>query len=187
MSSIYSIYIITNNITKKQYVGYTKRIIKDRLKSHIYEANSGKYNMYLHNSIRKYGGNHFSISLIESCTEDNVYDREIYWIEKMNTIQPHGYNEHFGGKGGCLNASAELRKKLSDARKNYFKTHTIWNKGREFKQYQNCILCEKSFKPRGNKLIRKYCSMKCSSVARRKKLFIEHSTTSKTADSLLSS
>ena len=49
------IYLITNTITGKNYVGQTKRSLDQRFKSHLYEAEKMKYNMYLHNSIRKYG------------------------------------------------------------------------------------------------------------------------------------
>ncbi len=119
------IYKITNNITNRSYVGQTKRQLEKRLKSHFYEARVKKYNMYLHNSIRKYGEEAFRIELIETCTTTNYADRERFWIKSLNTLQPFGYNEHEGGKGGCLNASPELRKKLSDAKKG----KSPWNKG----------------------------------------------------------
>ena len=48
---------------------------------------------------------------------ETLYDREIYWIKKLNTKSPNGYNLHDGGRGGCLNPSDELRQKLSDAKK----------------------------------------------------------------------
>jgi group I intron endonuclease len=120
------IYKITNLITLRCYIGMTKRSIITRFKAHCYEASVQKYNMYLHNSIRKYGKENFKIELIEECTPENLHEREVFWIKELNTIQPHGYNEHIGGKGGCLNPSPELRKKLSDARKRY---GTSWNKG----------------------------------------------------------
>lgn len=119
------VYCITNTITKKTYVGQTKRTLEKRLKSHLYEASVCKYNMYLHNSIRKHGPDAFTIELLEECDIMNVYDKEKYWINKLNTIQPNGYNEHAGGKGGCLNPSPELREKLRKAKLG----NIPWNKG----------------------------------------------------------
>lgn len=120
------IYKITNRITNRIYVGQTKRSLDKRLKAHLYESRVCKYNMYLHNSMRKHGADAFSIDLIEECAPDIVADRERYWIRSLNTLQPNGYNEHEGGKGGCLNASPELREKLSKAKKGKY---VPWNKG----------------------------------------------------------
>ena len=119
------IYKITNLVTGKIYIGQTKRTLEVRLKAHLYEARANKYTMYLHNSIRFHGPSNFNIELIEDCDEFSVHDRERYWIKTLNTMQPYGYNEHEGGKGGCLNPTPELRKKLSEAKKG----KPTWNKG----------------------------------------------------------
>ena len=123
---MYKIYKIINTETGKMYIGMTKRSIKKRLQVHLYEANFKKYNMYLHNAIRKHGSDIFQIYLVEEVeNKDLAAERERFWIKTFNTIQPNGYNEHEGGLGGCLNASEELRKKLSDAKKG----KPPWNKG----------------------------------------------------------
>ncbi len=118
------IYLITNIVNNKQYVGQTKRTIDARWKSHVYEAKLNKYDMYFHKAIRKYGSENFRIELLETCDETTVYDRERYWIKTLGTLGS-GYNQHEGGKGGCLNPTPALRKKLSDAKKNW----VPWNKG----------------------------------------------------------
>lgn len=120
------IYKITNTITRKSYIGQTKNPINKRFCTHISEANRSVYDTYLHRSIRKYGKENFIIELIEKCNEDNIHDREKYWISELNTKAPNGYNLHDGGNGGCLNPSDELRQKLSAAKRNY----VPWNKGK---------------------------------------------------------
>lgn len=119
------IYKIVNKESRKIYIGMTKRTALQRFKSHLYEARTYKYNMYLHNAIRKHGEHNFKIEILEECSSEIAGERERFWIKKLNSIQPNGYNEHSGGKGGCLNASPELRQKLRDAKKNYIP----WNKG----------------------------------------------------------
>ena len=119
------IYKITNTVTGKFYVGQTKRKLQVRLNSHFYEASKRKYNMLLHRSIRKHGIESFKIELLEECTKEDVYEKERFWIKTLNCIQPFGYNQHEGGKGGCLNPSEELRQKLREAKLG----KPTWNKG----------------------------------------------------------
>ena len=131
MSSIYSIYCITNIVTNKKYIGFTKRSTEKRFRTHISEANRNLYGMYLHNSIRKYGKENFIVeTLMSNLSYDDAARIETETILLTNTIQPHGYNEHQGGKGGCKNLSEELRKKLSSAKKGC----TPWNKDKVGKQ-----------------------------------------------------
>jgi group I intron endonuclease len=131
MSSIYSIYCITNSVTNKKYIGFTKRSPEKRFNAHISEANRNLYTMYLHNSIRKYGKEYFRVeTLMTNLTYEQATKSETEYILEMNTIQPFGYNEHQGGKGGCQNPSVELRRKLSEARKG----KEPWNKGKTGKQ-----------------------------------------------------
>lgn len=114
----------------------TIRSINERFKSHIRESLNQKYNMYLHNAIRKHSKECFEISLIEICDDNIAAEREKYWIKELNTIQPYGYNEHEGGNGGCPNPSDELRKKLSLAKMG----NVPWNKGMnktDMEKYKN--------------------------------------------------
>lgn len=186
------IYKITNITNQKCYVGSTKRSLKKRFKAHLYEARKNVDDMYLHRAMRKYGEINFQIELIEECVIETLYDREIYWIKKLNTKSPNGYNLHDGGRGGCLNPSDELRQKLSDAKKG----RIPWNKGLSRKQMENyiynnkmqkinkqknfklkkeiktksCLNCSKQFEFKYND--KKYCSTKCSNQHRSRQLYI---------------
>jgi group I intron endonuclease len=101
----YFIYQITNEITNKSYIGWhaTNNMDDNYL-------GSGKY---LKNSIKKYGKDNFSKTILEHCNEDNVLEKEIFWISKNNTFSPNGYNLTLGGEGSLgREATPETREKL---------------------------------------------------------------------------
>jgi group I intron endonuclease len=52
------IYVVTNKINGKQYVGQTVRDLGDRLKRHFNDAEKGD-NLYFHRAILKYGKENF--------------------------------------------------------------------------------------------------------------------------------
>ena len=105
MELISGIYCFTNKINNKKYVGQSFNI-RDRINQHKYRAtcrNDSGYNMPLHYAIRKYGWSNFEISIIEKCPPNKLDDREKYWIKKLNTISPNGYNILIGGQSNRKN------------------------------------------------------------------------------------
>lgn len=97
------IYLITNAITQKQYVGLTIQVLDRRWQYHIEQANRNhiKSKDSLHAAIREYGKDSFSIEIIdEGTTKYSLEEKERYWIEKLNTIVPKGYNISPGGVSG---------------------------------------------------------------------------------------
>lgn len=56
--------------------------------------------MLIYLEIRKYGIENFTINVLEECKPQEKYNREKYWIKKMNTKIPNGYNGTDGGQGG---------------------------------------------------------------------------------------
>lgn len=99
------IYLITNNINGKQYVGKTIHTIEERWKGHCQNTKSNKL-MLLHRAIVKYGKENFTIEAIYE-TDDNDFlnTAEIYCIKKFNTKTPNGYNIASGGEGNPGNKS----------------------------------------------------------------------------------
>lgn len=72
-----------------------------RFKDHISEAmcnTKPKQCRYLNNAIRKYGADRFQVELLETCEKVNLDNREIYYIQELNTLYPNGYNLTTGGK-----------------------------------------------------------------------------------------
>ena len=96
------IYVITNDINGKQYVGKTRETIEKRFKTHLedsFRARMEKRPLYA--AMNKYGREHFSIEKIEECALEVIDIREQYWISQLNTYH-NGYNATLGGDGTLL-------------------------------------------------------------------------------------
>lgn len=104
------IYKITSP-SNKLYVGQTKRKVPEkRWKEHCQESLSGKTHA-LSNAIRKYGAENMKFEVIEECPDDTLNEREHFWIEKLNSLRPNGYNLTTGG--GAFEFSEESKAKMS--------------------------------------------------------------------------
>lgn len=90
------IYVIKNDINDNLYVGKTITTINDRWLHHL--DSYQKYDWHLYRAMRKYGIEHFWIEEIEQCSDEIVNEREIYWIDKLDTFNT-GYNMTIGGDG----------------------------------------------------------------------------------------
>lgn len=91
------IYLITNNVNGKVYVGKTEDSIEHRFKEHICDSRKERCkNRPLYRAINKYGVENFKIELIEET--DNPEIREEYWISCYNSYH-NGYNATRGGDG----------------------------------------------------------------------------------------
>ena len=96
------IYVITNDINNKQYVGKTNENIEKRFAEHLNDATKRiTEKRPLYRAINKYGKEHFQIKVLEECDISILSEREIYWIEKLNTYK-NGYNATIGGDGKQL-------------------------------------------------------------------------------------
>jgi len=106
------IYLTTNNIKEKIYVG--KHCGNDEK-----YLGSGKY---IKRAIKKYGKENFSRITLEDGITDHDYlcEREIYWINFYDSTNPDiGYNLSKGGRSGNSGhkATKETRNKMSEAHK----------------------------------------------------------------------
>ena len=106
------IYKITNLVNGKIYIGQTTRNVKERWRSHCNRKDSKSA---ITNAIHKYGKHNFILEIIEKTTISKIDKKEIFWINKLNTIAPNGYNLESGGNKN-KKASKSLRKKLSLAK-----------------------------------------------------------------------
>jgi group I intron endonuclease len=111
MSAI--IYLLTNTVNGKTYVGVTTKGLDVRWAQHYNAANRNS-SVYLHRAIRKYGKDAFIQEIVEETTVEEMYLREQYWIGKLNPQ----YNMTLGGEGTLgLIPDADTRYKMSMSHK----------------------------------------------------------------------
>lgn len=92
------IYKITNDINSNVYIGETIRPLEKRWQQHKKQLFNPNKCGHLQLAMRKYGIEHFQISIIETCPDEERFEREKYWIEQYNSYYD-GYNSTFGGEG----------------------------------------------------------------------------------------
>ena len=121
-----NIYLITNTVNGKMYVGQTIHSIEKRFSEHLYAAEaqvSAAGKVPLAYAIRKYGREVFEIELLERCTDSEMDNREIYWVSYYDTFRSeNGYNATAGGSRGAkkdldLELVESLYRELKSARK----------------------------------------------------------------------
>lgn len=106
------VYLITNLINGKRYVGQTIRSLEQRLESHAQERSGCKA---MRSAIYKYGLENFSISSICEVFEKPLADEfEKEYIVRYNTKFPNGYNLTNGGEGFSGSHSDITKKALSE-------------------------------------------------------------------------
>lgn len=100
MMRSYDVYKITNKINNKVYIGITSKGLSARWKEHLYNAEHG-CPFKLHNALRKYGKENFSIELIDFCNSwEELEEKEKYYISEYKSLQDEfGYNMTEGGDG----------------------------------------------------------------------------------------
>lgn len=92
------IYIIRNTVNGKVYVGQSVDIYH-RWSEHRRLLNEGKHvNRHLQSAVNKYGLGAFVFNIIEECSVDFLDEREVFWIERLNSFR-QGYNLTSGGEG----------------------------------------------------------------------------------------
>lgn len=151
------VYIITNMINGKQYVGVTSQTIQARFLEHKKSSRHPNSKRKLLRAIRKYGEENFKVDLLEdNIPYEQITEKEQFYIAKYDTYN-NGYNMTIGGDGICgyqygeywrekmqpvwdsiyteersrkisiankgKKKSEEHKRKLSERKKEYYKTH----------------------------------------------------------------
>ena len=92
----YKIYLLKCRATGKSYVGVTSMSLEERW----HDGQGYKNQPIIYNDICEYGWNNFEHSLIDTAfTYEESRNKERFYIEKMNTLFPSGYNVISGETG----------------------------------------------------------------------------------------
>lgn len=134
MDDVSGIYMIKNLINGRIYIGQSKHI-SERVKTHKKDLRNGyHHNEHLQNAYNKYGLDNFSFELVESCSIEDLDERERFWIEYYDSFES-GYNLTSGGESNKI-ISGESRKKNSEAVKALWQDPEIkekWMASRNYK------------------------------------------------------
>lgn len=99
---MYYIYVFTNLLNNKKYVGQTSDPAR-RLREHksvSFNPKSDSYDTVFHKALRKYGFDNFTFKVIASAeSQDEINELEKEYIQKLDTLafNGKGYNIEPGG------------------------------------------------------------------------------------------
>lgn len=112
------VYLITNRVTGKKYVGCTTGTIENRWQQHVKDAKRGLPYM-LHRSLRKHGEGSFKVEPLETVegSHEDLLQAEIAWIQRQDCVVPNGYNLTHGGQGLDFSVPEVREAQLQGSRK----------------------------------------------------------------------
>lgn len=103
-TSVGCIYLITNTITNRQYVGRTKFPTPERRYKQHQSAAMRNNKTPLYRGMRKYGTENFKIEILCTASLESLDNMEAYWAEQLETyiwdcplFHPRGYNAYWCG------------------------------------------------------------------------------------------
>ena len=87
------IYILTNKVNRKQYVGQTVMDIEARINKHVSDSKNGTSS--IESAIRTHRAGNFEYKVLKDgiTTQTNLNYWENYYIRLYGTRYPNGYNE----------------------------------------------------------------------------------------------
>lgn len=107
------VYIITNSINGKVYIGQTIQSLKDRWYGHCrINCSKNEADMCIKRAILKYGKENFNIRELERCRVEDLDEREIYYIDLYNSFN-NGYNSTKGGRSGVKPLKLDINQQNS--------------------------------------------------------------------------
>lgn len=115
------VYLITNRVNGRQYVGQTTGSSEYRWTQHVSAARYSPYTV-IDCAIKKYGSENFTLEVIDVAeTREHLNKLEAEWMDCLETLVPGGYNVARSG----WSPSMETRRKMGE-----------WQRGRILPQSQ---------------------------------------------------
>lgn len=127
------IYKIQNKLNQKIYIGQSVNIER-RFREHCNPAKAKTSGSPIDYAINKTGKENFTFEVIEECAQEELNDRETYWIKYYKSY-PKGYNCNYGGKSQCVgpyNGRAKLSEEdvieIRTAYNNHLRQRDVYEK-----------------------------------------------------------
>lgn len=147
------IYCYTNKINGKRYVGQTINKLRKRHNQHqssSYRKKNHDYNLPLHNAMRKYDINSFTLEILHIADEYSIDMLERYYIYFLDTLVKNnkGYNVSDGGNNANVFAGKteeelrEWKQKISKALKGKYTGEKNPNYGKRLSEERKKKLSE---------------------------------------------
>lgn len=141
------IYAIVNQINGKMYIGESTHVESRQIQHFSNLRRHVHCNAKLQNAFNKYGEENFVYKILEYCSDEERFEKEIEYIAKYNTFE-NGYNLTPGGDGpnkgqltGEKNPMYGKSGKLSPAFKGYI--YQLSPKGMVLGKYgSSCLAAE---------------------------------------------
>lgn len=105
------IYYIKNNLSGRMYIGQTTGTLTDRMHAHFQGSTE------IDRDLKALGKDNFTWGIIDECTEDELDEKEIYYINKYDTYY-NGYNNTLGGRLSGVNKLAYIKNDIVQDYKN---------------------------------------------------------------------
>lgn len=149
MEKTFCVYIHTNTVNGKRYVGQTCR--KNPASRWHKDGSGYKSNDHFTNAIKKYGWDSFRHQIVlDGLTLEEANLAESLLIDIFDTMnQEHGYNKKYGGNNGFLSDEAKRRISIS-------------NTGRQITDEHRAKISASKMGHQTPEALRKILSEKCS-------------------------
>lgn len=94
-----TLYVITNKVNGKQYIGKTYKTIEERFAIHIQDSKRKQHQgRKLYRAMNEFGVDNFYVQAIGQYEEKELERKEVEYIYYYDTYR-NGYNETLGGDG----------------------------------------------------------------------------------------
>lgn len=133
---VYTIYLRTNKINGKQYVGQTSDW--ETREKQFNRINQRYANKELTKARKEFGLDKFDVEILATVdTQEEAWELEKYFIKELNTKYPNGYNMSDGGKTSKgTKHTDETRKQMSERSLEFWSCHESPSKGKTMSDEQ---------------------------------------------------
>lgn len=132
------VYVMTNTVTGKKYVGSTTRSVHERKRAHLKGYHKSHQNMFA--DVLKYGADAFTCEILSTHTDyESMQASEKFWITKLDSInsgynkitssqgrKPQGFSESIRRSKTGRRNTEECKKRMSEGRKGQ---PSVWKDG----------------------------------------------------------